>query len=34
MVSATTCLAQHVHHNKQKQKFIMGNKDELSGKML
>ena len=34
MVSATTFLAQHVNENKQKQKFIIGNKDEMSGKLL
>ena len=34
MVSATKILAQHVNENKQKQKFIIGNKDKMSGKLL
>ena len=34
MVSATTFLAQHVNEKKQKQKFIIGNKDKVSGKLL
>ena len=34
MVSATKCLAQHVNETKQKQKLIIGNKDEMNGKLL